>query len=111
MGDFDALYASLSEDDRIRGLEFERVCKWFLENDPVYSHELKRVWLWRDWPGRWGGDAGIDLVGEDRNGELWAIQAKAYKPKYRVSKKDSTSSCRSPAARCSPTGCSSPPRI
>ncbi|MDA0251679.1 MAG: Helicase associated domain protein [Actinomycetota bacterium] len=88
MGDFDALYASLSEDDRIRGLEFERVCKWFLENDPVYSHELKRVWLWRDWPGRWGGDAGIDLVGEDRNGELWAIQAKAYKPKYRVSKKD-----------------------
>lgn len=88
MGDFDALYASLSEDDGIRGLEFERVCKWFLENDPVYSHELKAVWLWRDWPGRWGGDAGIDLVAEDRNGELWAIQAKAYKPKYRVSKRD-----------------------
>ena len=88
MGDFDALYAGLSEEPRIRGAEFERVCKWFLENDPVYSHELKTVWLWADWPGRWGGDAGIDLVAEDRNGELWAIQAKAYDPKYRVSKKD-----------------------
>ena len=34
------------------------------------------------------GLAGIDLVAEDRNGALWAIQAKAYDPKYRVSKKD-----------------------
>jgi superfamily II DNA or RNA helicase len=88
MGDFDALYARLSEAPRVRGTQFERVCKWFLENDPVYSHELKTVWLWNDWPGRWGGDAGIDLVAEDRNGDLWAIQAKAYDPKYRVSKKD-----------------------
>jgi len=88
MGDFDALRANLSEESQVRGWQFEHVCKWFLENDPVYSHELKTVWLWKDWPGRWGGDAGIDLVAEDRNGELWAIQAKAYDPKYRVSKKD-----------------------
>ena len=27
-------------------------------------------------------------MAEDRNGDLWAIQAKAYDPKYRVSKKD-----------------------
>ena len=88
MGDFDSLYASLSEDPRIRGRQFEEICKWFFQNDPVYAHELKTVWLWNDWPGRWGGDAGIDLVAEDRNGCLWAIQAKAYDPKYRVSKKD-----------------------
>ena len=88
MGDFDALYASLSEDSQARGMQFEHICKWFLENDPVYSHELKTVWLWKDWAGRWGGDAGIDLVAEDRNGDLWAIQAKAYDPKYRVSKRD-----------------------
>jgi len=88
MGTFDELYANLSEDPQLRGKQFERVCAWFFENDPVYSHELKTVWLWDDWPGRWGGDAGIDLVAEDRNGDLWAIQSKAYDPKYRVSKKD-----------------------
>src|SRR5262249_23224621 len=54
----------------------------------VYSHELRRVWLWNDWPGRWGGDAGIDLVAEDRRGHLWAIQAKAYAPAVTISKKD-----------------------
>ena len=43
MGDFDTLYAGLSEEPRIRGSDFELVCKWFLENDPVYSHELKTV--------------------------------------------------------------------
>jgi superfamily II DNA or RNA helicase len=88
MGDFDTLYASLSENSQLRGRQFERIVKWFLENDPVYRHELKNVWLWDEWPDRWGGDAGIDLVAEDRNGDRWAIQAKAYDPKYRVSKKD-----------------------
>ena len=88
MGDFDSLYGSFDADRGVRGRQFEHVVKWFFENDPVYSHELKTVWLWKDWPGRWGGDAGIDLVAEDRNGALWAIQAKAYDPKYRVSKKD-----------------------
>lgn len=41
-----------------------------------------------EWPGRWGIDAGIDLVAEDVDGQLWAIQAKAYGPSYRVTKKD-----------------------
>ncbi|KUH86586.1 MULTISPECIES: restriction endonuclease [unclassified Mycobacterium] len=88
MGDFGSLYDALDGDPQRRGRQFEHICKWFLENDPVYRHELRRVWLWSEWHGRWGGDAGIDLVAEDRNGTLWAIQAKAYDPKYRVSKKD-----------------------
>ena len=88
MGDFDSLAARFDPDPQVRGRQFERVCKWFLENDPVYRSEIRRVSLWKDWPARWGGDAGIDLVAEDRNGDLWAIQAKAYDPKYRVSKKD-----------------------
>ncbi|MBU3751939.1 MAG: DEAD/DEAH box helicase, partial [Mycobacterium sp.] len=67
---------------------FEAVCKWFLENDPTYQPLLKRVWLWDDWPGRKGIDAGIDLVAEDHDGKLWAIQAKAYDPAYSISKKD-----------------------
>ena len=71
-----------------RGKQFERICKWFLTNDPVYEHELRRVWLWDEWPGRWGADAGIDLVAEDRHGRLWAIQAKAYDPATWITKRD-----------------------
>jgi predicted helicase len=82
------LFSQLDADDRIRGKQFERICKWFLTNDPVYKHELRRVWLWDEWTGRWGGDADIDLVAEDRTGCLWAIQAKAYNPAYRVTKRD-----------------------
>lgn len=54
----------------------------------MYSAQLRKVWLWNDWPGRWGIDAGIDLVAEDCEGRLWAIQAKAYDPAYRVTKRD-----------------------
>jgi superfamily II DNA or RNA helicase len=88
MGDFDSLIGRLDLDVRRRGKQFEHICKWFLTNDPVYQHELRRVWLWDEWPDRWGGDAGIDLVAEDRGGHLWAIQAKAYDPAYRVTKRD-----------------------
>jgi len=88
VGAFSDLFARLDPDPRVRGKQFEHVCKWFLTNDPVYKHELRRVWLWDEWTGRWGGDAGIDLVAEDRTGNLWAIQAKAYDPTYRVTKRD-----------------------
>ena len=71
-----------------RGRQFARICQWFLTHDPVYAHELRRVWLWDDWPGRWGADAGIDLVAEDHEGHLWAIQAKAYNAAYWVTKHD-----------------------
>jgi superfamily II DNA or RNA helicase len=88
VGAFNDLLARLDPDPRVRGKQFEHICKWFLANDPVYKHELRRVWLWDEWTGRWGGDAGIDLVAEDRTGKLWAIQAKAYDPAYRVTKRD-----------------------
>ena len=82
------LLTQLDPDPIRRGKQFEHIAKWFLTNDPVYKHELHRVWLWEEWPGRWGIDAGIDLVAEDRQGHLWAIQAKAYDPAYRVTKRD-----------------------
>jgi superfamily II DNA or RNA helicase len=79
MGTFDDLYASLHPDDRLRGFEFEHICKWYLQNDPTYASRLKRVWLWKEWPGRWrNSEAGIDLVAEDTDGKLWAAQSKAY---------------------------------
>lgn len=70
----DELLSSL----RPGGRDFERVCKWALENVPEYRQRLAHVWLWDEWPGRWGRDAGIDLVAEDQEGGLWAVQAKHY---------------------------------
>jgi len=75
-------------DERKKGQIFELYCKWFLENDPYYSMQLKRVWLWSDWPENWGIDKGIDLIAETSHGEFWAIQAKAYNKNYHVTKKD-----------------------
>jgi predicted helicase len=88
VGAFADLFSQLDADDRIKGKQFEHICEWFLTNDPVYKYELRRVWPWDEWTGRWGTDAGIDLVAEDRIGHLWAIQAKAYDPAYRVTKRD-----------------------
>jgi hypothetical protein len=50
--------------------------------------ELPDVWLWNEWPDRWGADAGIDLVGKDRHGHLWAIQAKAYDVNSTITRRD-----------------------
>jgi predicted helicase len=50
---------------------------------------LRRVWLWKEWTGAWSlTEAGIDLVTEDQDGELWAIQAKACDPSRSVTKHD-----------------------
>jgi superfamily II DNA or RNA helicase len=80
----DALLASL---DR-RGRDFERLCKWLLQNEAQYRSRLERVWLWDEWPGRPGRDLGIDLVAVDREGGLWAVQAKHYDPAYSIKKAD-----------------------
>lgn len=89
MGTFIALAAQFDPTNiKRKGDQFELVCKWFLENDPTYQPLLRRVWLWDNWPGRKGNDAGIDLVAEDHDRKLWAIQAKAYDPSYSISKRD-----------------------
>jgi superfamily II DNA or RNA helicase len=86
---FTDLLATLDPDDsHRRGKQFEHVAKWFLLNEPEYRSRIKKVWLWDEWPGWWGKEAGIDLIAEDRDGQLWAIQAKAYDPKYSVTKSD-----------------------
>ncbi len=71
MAAFGELLGRLDPDPLRRGKQFERICRWFLTHDPVYARELRQVWLWGEWPDRWGADAGIDLVAEDRHGHLW----------------------------------------
>lgn len=81
----DDLIASFGPDGR----DFERLCRWLLQNVPEYRVRLEQVWLWNDWPNREGRpDAGIDLVAEERGGGLWAIQAKHYDPAYAIKKAD-----------------------
>jgi predicted helicase len=84
----DGLLASLDPDEYRRGKQFERIVSWFLSHAPEYEAQLRRVWLWDDWPDRPSRDLGIDLVAEARNGGLWAIQAKAYAHDYSVTKRD-----------------------
>lgn len=88
MADLQPLLSRLTDAAHQRGRQFERVCKWFLEHAPEYKLLLRRVWLWDEWPGRWGVDAGIDLVAETVDGKLWAIQAKAYGPHTSITKRD-----------------------
>jgi predicted helicase len=73
---------------RHRGRQWEEACQWFLRTDHLYRTLFAKVWLWKDWPGRWGPGAGIDLVAKAKNGTLWAIQAKAYAPSTAVTKHD-----------------------
>lgn len=88
MGTVTELIARLDSDDQRKGKQFEHICKWLLTNDPVYRQQLRRVWPSKEWPGRWGPDAGIDLVAEEHGGRLWAIQAKAYHPAHSITKAD-----------------------
>ncbi|WNG83730.1 Helicase associated domain protein [Mycobacterium sp. ITM-2016-00316] len=86
---FTALYEQLGIDPKKKGTQFERIVKFFLENDPYYAHELVRVDLWKDSPHKWGTkDLGTDLIAVHRDGGLWSIQAKAYGPNYRITKRD-----------------------
>jgi superfamily II DNA or RNA helicase len=85
---FLTLISTLSPDNHMRGVQLENLCKWLLETDPRYKSKLEKVWLWDDWPERWGPDCGIDLVARDTEGKTWAIQAKCYAPEYSVTKHD-----------------------
>jgi superfamily II DNA or RNA helicase len=73
---------------KARGNKFEKYCKWFLENDPYYKQKFTKIWLWKNWPERWGSDKGIDLIAQTTHGEIWAIQSKAYDESYYITKED-----------------------
>ena len=87
-GQFSDFYNSLDADPAKRGKQFEDFVKWFLNTDPEWSTQVDKVWLWNEWPGRWGADCGIDLVFRHKNGEHWAVQAKCYSPDYDITKHD-----------------------
>jgi superfamily II DNA or RNA helicase len=87
-GQFSDFYNSLDADPLKRGKQFEHFVKWFLKNDPEWATQVEQIWLWDEWPQRWGADCGVDLVFQHKNGEHWAVQAKCYSPDYDITKHD-----------------------
>ena len=87
-GQFSDFYSSLDADPARRGKQFEHFVKWFLKADPEWATQVDQVWLWDEWPERWGMDCGVDLVFRHKNGEHWAVQAKCYSPDYDITKHD-----------------------
>ena len=80
---------SSSRTSTAKGAAFERLIATYLLTDPQYANQLDKVWLWNDWPDRWGSDAGIDLVARTKGtNEYWAIQCKFYDRRATVSKRD-----------------------
>lgn len=43
MATFTELFERLDPDDNVRGRQFERICKWYLQHDPVYAGQLTNV--------------------------------------------------------------------
>ena len=80
---FGDIYANLCErypDPRERGRQFEPLVAQVLRTDSQFRNRFRTVWRWNEWPGRDGGDYGIDIVAEGRDGDLTAIQCKCYDP-------------------------------
>ncbi len=87
-GQFSDFYNSLDADPLKRGKQFEHFVKWFLKADPEWATQVDQVWLWDEYPQRWGMDCGIDLVFRHKNSGNWAVQAKCYSPDYHITKHD-----------------------
>ena len=89
-GSFEYIEAQLHaiEQPLEKGLAFERLCVKYLKSAPRYRDLFKNIWHFRDWPGNWGIDKGVDLIAETHSGELWAIQAKAYGEDNSITKRD-----------------------
>ena len=87
MATFDEFYAAMNPDAGIRGNDFEqKFLPWFLRTDPEWKSQIDHLWLWKDYPHRWGRDCGIDLVFRDTNGKDWAVQAKCVHPDREITK-------------------------
>lgn len=90
--DFDRLIHQLRDtarNTREQGDRLERLTKLFLTQDSVQSRLYKDVHLWNEWDGREGyGDIGIDLVAENVDGGVTAIQCKFYDEQSTIAKEN-----------------------
>ena len=92
---FDDVLEYMSSHERTshdKGDLWERVCAWYLRNDPEMQQVVGRVWRWDDTdnPLHTGHDTGIDIVAErtDAPGTYWAVQCKNFDTGHKVSLND-----------------------
>lgn len=81
-----------NEVQRDRGTMFEKLVITYLKKEPMYNRLYKNVWLLGEVPSEYGipkKDTGVDIVAEQFNGDLVAIQAKYYKDKIAKAQIDS----------------------
>lgn len=102
----DAILARFRDDARSNrevGDLFERLIASYLLADPKFDFD--QVWLWGEWPLRWGADTGIDLVAQERStGDYWAIQCKFFLPEHSLQKADIDSFFTASGKRFATTG-------
>jgi len=82
-------YRKISFSERDKGDRFERLMQAYLQTDPKYAYQFKKVWLWNEFPGKTdlgGSDTGIDLVALTHNNEYWAIQCKCFQESATINK-------------------------
>jgi superfamily II DNA or RNA helicase len=90
MATFEQFRSTFPEDNNEKGEAFEVfLAEWMFDNHNFLSRLFKRVWRFSDWPKAWSGkDIGTDLIAEDYNGKICAIQAKFYKEESSIPKGD-----------------------
>lgn len=74
-------YRTYAFSERDKGNRFERLMQAYLQTDPKYAYQFKKVWLWNEFPGKadlGGTDTGIDLVALTHTNDYWAIQCKCF---------------------------------
>lgn len=82
-------YRKISFSEKDKGERFERLMQAYLQTDPQYSNQFKKVWLWNEFPGKkdlGGNDTGIDLVAVTHHNEYWAVQCKCYQETATIDK-------------------------
>ena len=89
MATFEQFRKSFPDQSYAKGKKFEDFLSDFLQNKhPFYSKLFVKVWPFRQFPKRWHNkpDLGTDLVAEDREGRICAIQVKFFGKEYAIPK-------------------------
>jgi len=84
-------FRELKQSNREMGDHFEKLMVAYFRAEPLYADRFSDVWLWSEWPNRFGEgqDVGIDIVAREAlTGEYCAIQCKFYLPSHSIQKSD-----------------------
>lgn len=78
---FDSMLEKIRKESKTKselGTNFEKLMKDFFTTDKFFKNRFNKVWRWMEWPERESADIGIDLIAEEKDGRLCAIQCKCY---------------------------------